>query len=294
MMFFVHCSVVGAPLFWHKTNGGDTVVWVGFELLHRTRHLGIPLRRAEWFTKSARETTDSQYIHVARFEEGLGRIMFVARALELERPFLGPLYGFMALQPRQSTRRVPACVGFILQYLADHVAQTRHYDCSETRESTTEAPRVDAQASDTGTGTGGWFPRRNSSGSIDLAMSRYFSMEITEQDWPWIYERERESKAACIISTLEALAVLAAFKLQFGETPGEGKNRVRIAPTITDNQGGRISTQQTYDDEVPRVRSAHGTILLHEENEYPDGCRLVTEGGEQGGGQLGERSFRWL
>ena len=74
------------------------------------------------------------------------------RALELERPFLGPLYGFMALQPRQSTRRVPACVGFILQYLADHVAQTRHYDCSETRESTTEAPRVDAQAS----GHGDW------------------------------------------------------------------------------------------------------------------------------------------
>ena len=36
--------------------------------------------------------------------------------------------------------------------------------------------------------------------------------------------------------------------------------------------GERISTQQAYDDEVPRVRSAHGTILLHEENECSDGC----------------------
>ena len=39
MMFFIVCSVVGAPFSWHKTRGGDSVVWVGFELLHRTRHL---------------------------------------------------------------------------------------------------------------------------------------------------------------------------------------------------------------------------------------------------------------
>ena len=79
-MFLILCSVVGAPLSWHKTSGGDTVVWVGFEHLHRTRLLGISLRRAEWFTKWARETADSEHIHMARFEEGLGRIMFVAGA----------------------------------------------------------------------------------------------------------------------------------------------------------------------------------------------------------------------
>ena len=243
-----------------------------------------------WFTKWAREAADSQYIHMARFEEGLGRIMFVAGAPELERPFLGPLYKFMALHPRQSTRRVPAYVSFILQYLAGQVKTPRllgdpgkHDRGAEgstrrqvTRGLGSEDGSRDATAVD----------------PLTIAISPLFSMEITEQEWQWIYEKE--SKAARIISTLEALAVLVALKLQFGETPGEGKNRVMIAPTITDKPGERISTQQTYDDEVPRVRSAHGTILLHEENEYLDGCRVVTEGGEQGGRQLGERCIRWL
>ena len=59
-MFLILCSTVGAPLFWHKTSGGGTVVSVRFELL-QTRHLGMAQRRAEWFTKWARETTDSEW-----------------------------------------------------------------------------------------------------------------------------------------------------------------------------------------------------------------------------------------
>ena len=35
IVFFVSCSVLGVPLSWRKTSGGDTVSWVGFELLHR-------------------------------------------------------------------------------------------------------------------------------------------------------------------------------------------------------------------------------------------------------------------
>ena len=86
--------------------------------------------------------------------------MFVARALELERPFLGPLCKFVALHPQQSTRRVPSYVSFILRNLADQVARTRHYNCADTLESSAEAPRVDAQACDMKTEIGGWFPWR--------------------------------------------------------------------------------------------------------------------------------------
>ena len=155
MVFFILCSTVGVPLSWHKkTGGGDTVVWVGFELLHRTRQLGISQRRAEWFTRWARETADAENIRLARFEEGLGRIMFAVGALELERPFLGPLCRFMALHPRESTRRVPSCVSFILHNLAGQVARTRHHNFAETSESLAEAPRVDAQASEVRTGIG--------------------------------------------------------------------------------------------------------------------------------------------
>ena len=48
-VFFVLCSVLGVPLSWRKTSGGDTVSWVGFELLHRSYKIGLSERRSRWF-----------------------------------------------------------------------------------------------------------------------------------------------------------------------------------------------------------------------------------------------------
>ena len=172
---------------------------------------------------------------MGRFEEGLGRIMFVVGALELERPFLGPLYRFMSLHPRSSVRKVPSYVRFFLRYLADRVSGSRHYNCAVSMESTTVAPRVDAQASSERTGIGGWFPHRGQDGKIVVRGSRWFSLELNEEEWPWVFARGR--KPALIISTLESLAVLVALKLLYGETPRERHTRVQIVPTITDNRG---------------------------------------------------------
>ena len=72
---------------------------------------------------------------------------------------------------------------------------------------------------------------------------------------------------------LEALAVLVVLKLQFGEMPGGARTRVRIAPTLADNR-------RNCDDEVSCVCSAHGTVLLHEEDEHSDDCRV---GARRGG-----------
>ena len=249
MVFFVLCSTVGVPLSWHKTAGGDTLVWVGFELLHRTRHLGISQRRAEWFVRWARETANADYIHVRRFEEGLWRIVFVAGALELERPFFGPLYKFMVLHPRESMRRVPSFVSFILHFLADQVAATRHYNCAEILESSEEAPRVDAQASGVRTGIGGWFPRRGNGGTIEPKLSPWFSLEITHEEWPWVFAKSQ--KASLIISTLEALAVLVALKLRYGEELGHSKERVRIAPTLTENRGNGAALNKLMPTKFP-------------------------------------------
>ena len=117
LLFFVLCAVVGVPLSWHKTCGRDTLVWVGFESLLRSRYVGISARRAEWFVRWAETVAGSTTIHMGSFEEGLGRIMFVAGALEHERPFLAPLHKFLTMHPRGSIRRVPPYVSFILKYL---------------------------------------------------------------------------------------------------------------------------------------------------------------------------------
>ena len=210
VVFLVLCSSIGVPLSWAKTAGGDTVTWVGFELLHQSRHLGVSQRRAEWFVKWARELAAAETVHMSRFEEGLGRIMYVVGALELERPFLGPLYRFMSLHPRISVRKVRGYVRFFLRYLADQVAETRHYYCAVELHASTLAPRVDAQANSIRTGIGGWFPAVNSEGKIDPSISRWFSLEIRQEEWPWVYAKRQTP--ALVIVTLEALAVLVALK----------------------------------------------------------------------------------
>ena len=86
----------------------------------------------------------TDYILMSKFEEGLSRIMYVAGALEFERPFLAPLYRFMNLYARDSVR----CVSFILQYLALQTEEERHYACASKLRPAATAPRVDAQASD--------------------------------------------------------------------------------------------------------------------------------------------------
>ena len=114
--------IVGVPLSWHKTCGGDTLVWVGIELLLRSRCVGISARRAEWFVRWAESVASSLTVHMGSFEEGLGRTMFVAGALEHERPSLAPLYKFLTMHPRDTIRRVPPYVSFIMKYLSREIS----------------------------------------------------------------------------------------------------------------------------------------------------------------------------
>ena len=143
LVFFVVCVVTGIPLSWPKTAGGDVVTWVGFELLHSSYQLGISQRRADWFVRWTRTTTEQKTVHMASFEEGLGRVMYVAGALEHERPFLAPLYKYMTIHPRHSVQVVPSYVSFFLRFLASQVEQKRHYSCAVQTFTASAAPRVD-------------------------------------------------------------------------------------------------------------------------------------------------------
>ena len=130
---------------------------------------------------------------MTNFEEGLGRVMYVVGALEYERPFLGPLYRFLILHPRGSVRRVPALNPAL------------------------NAPRVDAQASDTRAGVGGWLPTADRNGSIQKWLSPCFSLEVDKIRFPWVHEKD--DTPALVIASLEALAILLALKAFHGETP---------------------------------------------------------------------------
>ena len=70
-----------------------------FELLHRSFQLGISQRRAEWLTRWTREVSNSDFVNMTAFEQGLGGVMYVVSALEYERLFLAPLYSSCASIP---------------------------------------------------------------------------------------------------------------------------------------------------------------------------------------------------
>ena len=130
LAFFVVCVIAGVPLCWPKTAGGDVVSWVGFELLHSSYQLGISERRAAWFVKWTRTTAEQETVHMAKFEEGLGRVMFATGALEHQRPFMAPLYKFMISHPRHSVQVMSSYVSFFFRFLARQVEQRRHYPCA--------------------------------------------------------------------------------------------------------------------------------------------------------------------
>ena len=74
-------------------------------------------------------------------------------------------------------------------------------------------------------------------------------MEITEEDWPWVFEKS--SKPALIISTLEALAVLIALMLQYTDEERAHRSSVRIVPTITDNRGNGSALNKLMSTKFP-------------------------------------------
>ena len=139
-------------------------------------------------------------------------------ALEHERPFLGPLYKLISIHPRDSTRKIPPYVKFILSYLSNEITKQRHYQCS-TRLTTADCiPRVDAQASTHRTGIGGCFSVTDNERNLDPWMSSWFSLEIKKDDFSWIFEKGDCPSLA--ISTLDALAILVSLKMRFGEQKG--------------------------------------------------------------------------
>ena len=180
--------------------------------------------------KWTRQEASPRTVNITSFEEGLGRVMYVAGALEYERPFLGPLYRFLSLHPRNSPQ-----VKFFLNHFACQLEVSRHHSYAADLDSWDVAPRVDAQASEDTTGIGCWAPVRNSRGELDPWLSLWFSHEITREEWPWVF-REGRQAGAC---HLDARGLCSLFSLFFlgGDTPGEGRTKVQNVPTWTDNQG---------------------------------------------------------
>ena len=77
----------------------------------------------------------------------------------------------------------------------------------------------------------------------------WFSIEVTEEEWPWVYEKG--GRPALIISTLEALAVLISLRLFFGGTSSQHRSKIMVAPTWTDNRSNGSALNKLMSTKFP-------------------------------------------
>ena len=108
---------------------------------------------------------------------------------------------------------------------------------------------MDAQAREGRTGLSGWLPVLDQNGTPDLWRSPWFSIEVTEEEWPWVYEKG--GRPALIISTLQALAVLISLRLFFGGTANQHRSKIMVAPTWTDNRGNGSALNKLMSTKFP-------------------------------------------
>ena len=237
LVFLLLAGILQFPISWNKINGGQVLRWVGYEILLASSSVGITESRAAWASKWCLKLLTSDTVLISELEEGLGRLTFVAGVLEWDRAFLSPFYCFVAVQADRSHRKaLPPYVRLALAYLSESLPLRHHSPCGLQSSSQHTAIRVDAHASPTGVGIGGWLPFIGSEGMIDVSRSPWFSVDISPAVAPWVFERE--GKSFRTIASLEALAVLVAVKcLLPASTTTSSSSSVSLTQVLTDNRG---------------------------------------------------------
>ncbi len=239
--------VLGVPLSWHKSQGGEIVRWIGYEVNLANLALGITARRAAWCVDFLLQLSRDGRTDVGRLRSGLGRLCFVVGALEWERPFLAPLFAFVSRQPKFGHRALPLFVRLIAQYLASRIALRRLYPSAIARRHDIEPFRIDAAAEGDRIGVGGWLPTRNSSGRLDPSISPWFSFSLDRDTAPWAYSRGLPFRT---IAALEAVAVLIAL-IAFHPYLEANADILYCMPALTDNRGNQFSLSRLQSSRFP-------------------------------------------
>jgi hypothetical protein len=170
-------------------------------------------------------------VRVAEMEEVLGRLGFTANALWHIRPWLGPLYAWVAATPSGCYLALPIVVKLILMMIEKEMAKgTAMAPLREVDPQTQVIFRADAMASHTRVGIGGYEEMIGR----PAAESPWYAEEILPEDAPWLFEEGRENTFRRI-AALEMLATIACVRL-FGDHQRHNGKLVKLVGE-TDNKG---------------------------------------------------------
>ena len=190
------------PIKWSKVGGGIRFEWTGYAFDVGRFEIGIAAKRAVWVASFCQGIVESGSVVIRRLREGLGRLGFVSGPLEHIRPFLAPIYAWVAAAPVDKCLKIPLMVRLVLLVikrlvLARHMRPCRPLllDFGE------ELLRVDAKAEGLNVVLGGW----RSQGGGSTKSAKWFGVTLTKENAAWVFERGEPFR---VIASLELLAIL--------------------------------------------------------------------------------------
>ena len=224
-------SLLDVPLSWKKTRGGLEVAWVGYVLCVQSFRVGFAASRLAWAADFCTRVAAGEPVLIKDVQEGLGRLSFVSGPLTWTRPFLGPVFAWVAACPAGARIRPPPLVRMVLRWyrrvLDDYPWRCNRVGCERAG----ELFRVDARADDEVAVIGGWVPGP----TADTRTALWFSHKLSREDFPWAWSRGPPSRT---IAALELLAVVFAVVLFVPALPDDIRVDGSVAISgATDNQG---------------------------------------------------------
>ena len=231
LAIFIWC-LVGTPLSWAKTKGGMSCEWVGYWLDYARFQLGISESRSAWLIRWGDRVVSDGLVQMRDFAEGLGRLGFTAGVLEFYKPFLAPLYSWSAAAPRDAVLKVPPMVRLTLSWIVSELKTGRRYSlCKKPSEQLGVLFKTDSKGESNYCVLGGfeYNPARS------LKDSRWYSVRLTPETAPWIFEKGHASRT---IAATELMATLLAvhYFVPVPDVPALPSTGVVCCQGVTDNQ----------------------------------------------------------
>ena len=106
-----------------------SIEWIGYALDLSRFELGITEKRTQWAIRWISDKIREGCVRLGEMREGLGRLQFVAGPLEHLRPFLGPIYGWVAAAPRYAKPRMPVMIRLILEFIVRELSAGNMVQC---------------------------------------------------------------------------------------------------------------------------------------------------------------------
>ena len=240
------------PVKWTKCHGGFQYQWIGYWENVALFTVGISESRRLWAIRWMKGIVDKEGVSVEEFRSGLGRLSFVCGAIIFDKPFLGPLYTWVAASSGGTFREIPVFIKFVLTYLIRKLESRKEIKCERGRPRhcmPVEVFRSDAKAEGDTVRLGGWIVIDDKGAPIEPSKAAWYVLTIDRTTAPWAYRRGEPFRT---IASLELFGTLiSAMVFMPLVRAGLGSRASISVGGSTDNRGNTFAVTKLMTTKFP-------------------------------------------